>query len=1167
MRKVQYFLLYLITILSSFWLQAETPDEIEITAFNNPAPGYIFMDAMKDSIITIYDNSGRAPYYKLFTKYDLDFQASRILENGKFAFYAEGNEIWFIVDNKFNVIDSIGSTPNYHTNFHTLHVSKTGNYLLLSTDTIKINLVGKVPNGKPDVLLFNLVIQEFDAKKNLVFQWSCYDHIDVTNATEDNDLSENLLDPYHINQVVYDSDGNILINFRNLDAVYKINRSTGAIMWVWGGSKARRNDFTFINDTKDGFYGFSHQHDPKRLSNGNILLFDNGNLKPTPMSRAVEYKLDETAMTATKVWEYYHPDALFAEFMGNAQRLPNGNTLIGWGANYTRPFEIINTEVTSSGEKAFEMKKFIYGGNYQSLRYVYNMDAVGLNITSTGSYNFSDSANKTGIVLNVTSLTGSGYTSVEKHHYQPYNIDLGGDNVCSVLPFRWVISSSGIDNLSGKIVLDTKTLPFIKHLSDINVYWRAIENNGTFQKLTSVYSSVTQKLEIDLPGKGEFFLAFKDIYSPDPSTPFNKSINQPINTTIKWSGNLTDDLYILQVSETENFGILIVDTANFSYPYFDLNYLKYNQEYFWRVKTYNDNCESEWSKVRSFQTMLAPPDLVFPMNNMKEAGLKGTLRWAEVDGSLRYKVLLSDKSDFSSVIIEKLVVSNTFLDYSGLEYNKKYYWRVVASSYGSYINWSNTWEFTTYYGKPLLTSPKDSAGFVPLTGNLTWKKLEGSLNYYVQFGIDSLFGNNIIDTVVADINSIQYPKLTNRGRYFWHVKANNGETFSEWSDTWRFDVIFPAPVLRLPANRKINISPKGNLVWETIKEATGYDIQLSTNPEFSVFIINKSVNAGNCGFDNLVFETKYYWRVRATNGEYIGDWSDIWSFTIQPEGMLFSPMITYPQNNQFKTPVVTEIKWIPSYLAEKYDVEISTDIEFKSKIQKFENIETNNLTTEPLDYSQFFFVRLRAKNSKTISDWSEPVLFTTALKEPEIIYPLDKDTNNVINFIFKWAAVDKAKNYHLQVAEDEEFTSLKIDRPGIESTSFDFTDLLEGVYYYWHVAAGNDDNSSEWTATGKLKILINSSVGDPTDEVHSISVYPNPVSNEFTAFFSVAESLHTVVDIIDLSGRVVKVINNGSYEAGDYHYHLSAEEMPEGTYILRFASDNNYRLFKFEVIK
>jgi hypothetical protein len=57
------------------------------------------------------------------------------------------------------------------------------------------------------------------------------------------------------------------------------------------------------------------------------------------------------------------------------------------------------------------------------------------------------------------------------------------------------------------------------------------------------------------------------------------------------------------------------------------------------------------------------------------------------------------------------------------------------------------------------------------------------------------------------------------------------------------------------------------------------------------------------------------------------------------------------------------------------------------------------------------------------------------------------------------------------------------------------------------------------------------------------------------------------VDIIDLSGRVVKVINNGSYEAGDYHYHLSAEEMPEGTYILRFASDNNYRLFKFEVIK
>ncbi|MGV8018433.1 MAG: aryl-sulfate sulfotransferase [Ignavibacteria bacterium] len=65
-----------------------------------------------------------------------------------------------------------------------------------------------------------------------------------------------------------------------------------------------------------------------------------GNYHTPSFSRAVEYKLEETSMTATKVWEYRNNPDIYAFAMGNVQRLPNGNTLIGWGSATTTLSEV-----------------------------------------------------------------------------------------------------------------------------------------------------------------------------------------------------------------------------------------------------------------------------------------------------------------------------------------------------------------------------------------------------------------------------------------------------------------------------------------------------------------------------------------------------------------------------------------------------------------------------------------------------------------------------------------------------------------------------------------------------------------------------------------------------------------------------------------------------------
>ena len=98
-------------------------------------------------------------------------------------------------------------------------------------------------------------------------------------------------------------------------------------VWRWGG---KHNQFTFLGDTLK----FSHQHDPARITNGNITMWDNGNLHTkivadtiatVPSSRAIEYKLDEVNHTATAVWQYNNLP--YSSAAGNVQRFDNtGNT-------------------------------------------------------------------------------------------------------------------------------------------------------------------------------------------------------------------------------------------------------------------------------------------------------------------------------------------------------------------------------------------------------------------------------------------------------------------------------------------------------------------------------------------------------------------------------------------------------------------------------------------------------------------------------------------------------------------------------------------------------------------------------------------------------------------------------------------------------------------------
>src|SRR6185437_1669014 len=148
--------------------------------------------------------------------------------------------------------------------------------------------------------------------------WTRADRIDPPVADQSID---------HPNSIDVDLDGGIIASFRNLGAVIKVDPTTRKVLWQLGGA---RNQFTFINDPLNGFSG---QHSVRVLPNGHFLIFDNGVSNNPGASRAVEYAVDESAKTATMVWQYVPQPSLFNEFTGSVQRLSNGNTVVAW-TNY-----------------------------------------------------------------------------------------------------------------------------------------------------------------------------------------------------------------------------------------------------------------------------------------------------------------------------------------------------------------------------------------------------------------------------------------------------------------------------------------------------------------------------------------------------------------------------------------------------------------------------------------------------------------------------------------------------------------------------------------------------------------------------------------------------------------------------------------------------------------
>jgi len=309
----------------------------------------------------VFDNDGYIHWYaKPNTGSCLDFKYYESADIYSLTYVKNGNPSFLILDNTLNPIDTLNVVDHWH-DLHDIQLMDNGNWMLGTAffDTMDLSAYTfDGTQGDVSTAAKGFGFQEFDASGTLINEWNSNDYILPTETYDYWGYSSDPFDYCHGNAIEEDVDGNILMSFRHLNAIYKVDRITGNVIWKLGGNSS---DFVFTNDN-----GFSGQHDIRRTSDGYYSLFDNGNMGVPQVSRGVAYSLDTISWTATLVEEYIHPTNAYGRAMGNYQTTTDDFRVIGYGRIH-RPdpsATIINNNETILAEYFFQDSVINYRMHY-----------------------------------------------------------------------------------------------------------------------------------------------------------------------------------------------------------------------------------------------------------------------------------------------------------------------------------------------------------------------------------------------------------------------------------------------------------------------------------------------------------------------------------------------------------------------------------------------------------------------------------------------------------------------------------------------------------------------------------------------------------------------------------------------------------------------------------
>jgi len=523
---------------------------------------------------------------------------------------------------------------------------------------------------------------------------------------------------------------------------------------------------------------------------------------------------------------------------------------------------------------------------------------------------------------------------------------------------------------------NTKKIPYASRLGlSTNYFWRV-----------KAYSS----LDSSLWSNAFKFTTQGQLQPPALATPANNATGISINPTFTWNSASNAERYVLQISTSVTFSNLIVNDTTENTSRAITVTLDGTTNYFWRVRAINEGQVSDWANYRGFTTEyigLPVPTLTSPANNATSVNNSPTLNWNSVSGATAYRVQISTNQNFTSFTVNT-TSNNTNYAANNLGYFTSYYWRIRAVNSTDSSNFSQVWTFKTK-DQPLaqvnLSSPNNNATAVSLNPTLSWTALNGATNYDIQVSTSINFSSFVVNQTGVTATSYNLTSLNTFTEYYWRVRGKNNTETGAWSDGWKFRTVsqpLGLPTLTNPANNATSVATNPTMQWSSVSGATHYDIQVSTNSNFSSTVINQqNLTATSYSASGLQNSTQYYWRVRAKNSEQTGDWTSGFNFTtiVAPPQ---TPTLTSPANNSEDVATNVTVSWNTVQNATSYKLQIADNNGFTNPLVDVANITATEYQTSGLGRSSEYFWRVRAVNAGGESAWSSVWSFETMEADP-----------------------------------------------------------------------------------------------------------------------------------------------------------------------------------------
>ncbi len=444
------------------------------------------------------------------------------------------------------------------------------------------------------------------------------------------------------------------------------------------------------------------------------------------------------------------------------------------------------------------------------------------------------------------------------------------------------------------------------------------------------------------------------------------------------------------------------------------------------------------------------------------------LSWDKVTSAKTYNIELYRLSDmtrvYSATTVQTHVVPTRQLP-SG-----EVMWRVRAMSGASSSAWAEATLDHSSLAGPSLVGPEPGALLSqpdePVV--LNWTPVSGATEYTVEVSTDSSFTDTqLTKTTKVSTTALVIQNASVAQPYYWRVRATlASDLVTEWSDVGNYEVGgLSKPVLTSPEDGPFTDVEDVVLDWEPVPGAKAYNLQVSTDQNFSVgtLLVDQKTVVGSRYSPPITLDNdQYYWRVQPIdNAGNVLDWSsvDTWTFRRHwPE----QPSLTFPaEGDVVGNPFY--FQWTPVAHASRYTVLLSQDPSFPSGTGTARCSTTNTTFVPkiksdcwPTSGATYYWMVLGYDDPEgVVTDGiaAEVNQFTYLPDTPTQLSPANGDT--VVIPTLSWAPVQGAAQYRVTVTPTNGGTTVPVATT-TATTYTPRTELSAGKTYRWDVQALSD---------------------------------------------------------------------------------------------------------------